>query len=39
MVINRSDNIYDELFNFKVIHGINPNFLKTENDFNYIPNI
>lgn len=29
MIINRLDNIYDELFNFKVIHGINSNYLKT----------
>lgn len=39
MIIERSDNIYDELFNFKVIHGLSSSHLKLSNNFNYIPNI
>lgn len=37
MKINRSDNIYDELLTFKVIHGSGSNFFKNDPNFNYIP--
>lgn len=39
MIIERSDNIYDELLTFKVIHGLSATHLKINNNFNYIPNI
>lgn len=39
MKFERTDNIYDELFTFKVIHGLSSAHLKINNNFNYIPKI
>ena len=39
MIVERSDNIYEELHNFKVVHGSGSNNFKLNPDFNYIPSI
>lgn len=37
MFLNRSENLQDELLNFKVIHGLSPSHLKDNLNYNYIP--
>ena len=39
MVVERSDNIYEELHNFKVIHGSGSNNFKLDPNFTYVPSI